>query len=123
MADVTGTVRHEHDGKSYALRLTNLGLADLQDAWGADIGGLLSGKFDIPEDADESFRAAVPPMRLIVDVVARGLEKGEGMDRAAALDLADEMTTQDNTLMGRVFATAFPKAALGNAPAPKKAKR
>lgn len=122
MADITGTLRHEHDGKSYALRLTNLGLADLQDAWGNDIGGLLSGKFDIPEDAPDDFRAAIPPMRLMVDIVARGLEKGEGMARDEALALADEMTTRDKSLMGRVLATAFPKAEPGNVPAPKKAK-
>lgn len=113
MADVTGTLRHDYEGKTYSLRLTCLGLAKLQDIYGSDLGGLLSGRFD-GEGATE-----IPPFRLMVDVVATALEKGEKMGADEALDLADEMVTADKPLMGRVLATAFPEAQPGNAPAPK----
>ena len=112
MAAVTGTLTHKHGDAEYRMALTMLGLADLQDRFGMDIGGILS---DTPP--------ALPPFRVIVEIVAAGLMRGEGMDRDEALPLADEMTTADKLLWQRVWNTSFPPPAEpGNAPAPTKAK-
>lgn len=110
MAAVTGTLTHKHGDAEYRMALTMLGLADLQDRFGMDIGGILS---DTPP--------ALPPFRVIVEIVAAGLMRGEGMDRDEALPLADEMTTADKLLWQRVWNTSFP-APSGNADAPTKAK-
>ncbi|MEO1950040.1 hypothetical protein [Thioclava sp.] len=123
MADVTGTLHHDHDGKTYALRLTMGGLAKLQGRHGLDLGGLLSGKFDLPEGAEpengsEAARP-IPPFAIMLDVVAVSLEKGERMDPAEAAELADDMLTGDRGLCGAVMQAAFPGAAkAGNARAP-----
>lgn len=108
MADVTGTVRHAHDGKTYALRLTPLGLAALQDDYGNDF---LS---DLQRVAETG---GLPNMALFVDIVAQALFKGEGMDLGDARLLADDMVARDLSLPLRVVNAAFPapEAATGNA--------
>ena len=122
MADVTGTLHHDHDGRTYALRLTMGGLAKLQGRHGLDLGGLLSGKFDLPEDGEalegEAARP-IPPFAVMLDVVAVSLEKGERMDPVEAAELADDMLTGDRGLCGAVMQAAFPGAAkAGNPRAP-----
>ena len=107
MADVTGTLRHEYDGKTYAMRLTPLGIAALQDAHGDDFLGKL-------EAAASS--GSLPNLRLFVDIVARALEKGEGMAAADAVAIADDMVAADMQLPIRVIQTSFP-APEGNAEA------
>ena len=92
-------------------------MAKLQDIHGPDLAGLLSGRYE-GEGKNE-----IPPFKLMVDIVAAALEKGERMPADEAQDLADDMVTADKPLMGRVLSTAFPEAQEGNAEAPKKAKR
>lgn len=122
MADVTGTLHHHHDGRTYALRLTMGGLAKLQGRHGLDLGGLLSAKFDLPDDREaEDGEAArpIPPFAIMLDVVAVSLEKGERMDPEDAAELADDLLTGDRGLCGAVMQAAFPGAAkAGNARAP-----
>ncbi|WP_277022259.1 hypothetical protein [Paracoccus hibiscisoli] len=113
MADITGTLRHEHDGKSYALRLTLGGIGKLQGKHGDDLAGLLTGKFDGP--------GQIPPFSVMVDIVAVSLEKC-GMAADEAADLADDMLTADQGIVARIMQAAFPQAKPGNAPAPTKAK-
>lgn len=99
MADVTGTLRQEHDGKTYALRLTPLGIAALQDAYGNDFLSQLE------KVANEG---GLPNLRLFVDIVARALEKGEGMAATEATQIADDMVAQDMTLPIRIIQASFP---------------
>ena len=106
MADVTGALHHEFQGKSYTMRITMRGLAHLQGLHGNDLGGLLSaGGSDIPA------------LRPSLDLVSVALQRGEGIDQPEADDLADEMFTADRTLAGRVLAAAFPDAVAEEAPA------
>ena len=113
MADVTGALHHEFQGKSYTLRITMRGLAQLQDMHGADLGGLLSGG-----------GGAIPFLAPSLDLISVALQRGEGMDKAEADDLADEMFTADRNFAQRVLAAAFPDVvaaapgATGNARAP-----
>lgn len=120
MADVTGALRHEFGGRTYCLRITMLGLADLQDKYGEDIGGFLSGKFDTPEDGSP---AVIPPFRIMVDMVKVALMKGENMTESEALDLADDMTTANRDLGMLAMQAAFPPEKAGNAPARKRKAR
>lgn len=112
MAAVTGTLTYKHGDAEYRMALTMLGLADLQDRHGMDIGGILS---DTPP--------ALPPFRVIVDIVATALMKGESLGAEEATSLADDMLAGDKQLWQRVWNTAFPPpVASGNAQAPTKAK-
>lgn len=119
MADVTGALAHEYDGRTYSLRLTLGGIGKLQERHGNDLGGMLSGKFDTPDDAPADFRAPIPPFSIMVDIVAEALAKGERMGADDAADLADMMFTADQSLVSRVLKAAFPNAKPGNARAPK----
>ncbi|MCL4065343.1 hypothetical protein M3484_01970 [Pseudomonas sp. GX19020] len=115
MADVTGALHHDFRGKSYTLRMTMRGLAQMQEKHGNDLGGLLS------EGGDKS---AVPPLAPALDLISIALQRGEGLDAEEADNLADEMMTADRNLGGRVLAAAFPdvkaaqEAAPGNARTP-----
>lgn len=118
MADVTGALHHEFAGRTYCLRITMLGLAALQDQYGDDIGGLLSGKFDPSEDGKP---APIPPFRIMVDLVKVALIKGEKMTDDEALELADDMATDQRDLGVLALRAAFPPpAAAGNGPARKR---
>ena len=108
MADVTGALHHSFGDKTHTLRLTLGGIANLQGRYGNDLGGLLSGKIE-----------GTPPFRLLIDVVAEALKKGEGLSEDDAAALADDMLTADKQLVQRVLDMAFPtQDASGNAKAP-----
>ena len=109
MADVTGALTHEHGGRSYRLRLTLGGIAELQGKHGNDLCGLLSGGLK---------KGVVPPFSVMIDLLAVSLRKGEGMARDEAYDLADDMLTSDQSVFARVMLAAFPELE-GNAKAPK----
>lgn len=102
MADVTGTLHHDFDGKSYRLRLTWGVLADLQGEHGEDFLARL--------DAGEG---KLPPFGLMIDIVAKALMKGERLAAVDADDLADDMLTGDPELVSRLIQSAFPEA-VGN---------
>ena len=108
MADVTGALHHEFNGKSYTLRITMRGLAHLQGLHGNDLGGLLSDG-----------GSAIPALAPSLDLISVALQRGEGLDQQGADDMADEMFTADRTLAGKVLAAAFPDAvaSAGEAPA------
>lgn len=106
MADVTGALHEDFGGKTYTLRLTLGGIAKLQAKYGNDLGGLLSGGIE-----------GVPPFGLMIDIVAAALEKGERISAGDAADLADDMLTADQTIMGRLM-KSFPDQ-VGNGQAPK----
>lgn len=110
MADVTGTLRREHDGKTYALRLTPLGIAALQDEFGVDF---------IAKLGDGS---TMPNMRLFVRIVQHALVKGEGMSLADAQALADDMLASEMGLPMRVMNAAFPQGEPGKNRAARRAK-
>lgn len=97
MADVTGTVRASHDGKTYALRLTMRSFAELQARHGANVAGLLDGT-----------AGAVPSFAALIDVVSLALQRGEGMAADEADRLADELFTADARLVERLIAASFP---------------
>lgn len=123
MADVTGTLHHSFRGDDYALRLTLGGIGKLQGKHGNDLAGLLSGKFDVPESAPEGFKAPVPPFSVMIDIVAVALEKGQKLSPDVAADLADEMLTEDQSIVPKIMKAAFPDPKPGNAATPTKAKR
>src|SRR5690606_10942214 len=104
MADVTGALHHEFNGRGYTLRLTLGGIAKLQAKHGNDVGGLFA----------EGGIEGVPPFGIMIDVVAAALEKGERLPGDEAADLADDMLTADPRLVERLIAAAFPSAS-GNA--------
>jgi hypothetical protein len=110
MIDPTGAVEIVFGGKTYAMRLTMRGIARVQAKHGRTLGGLLDGA---PDD--------FPDMSVVLDLVSEALQRGEGLDAAAADDLADEIATADATIIGRIMASAFPDAA-GNAPKKKAAR-
>ena len=113
MADATGALHHEFNGKTYTLRLTMRGLAVLQDMHGSDLGGLLSDG-----------GSAMPMLAPALDLISVALQRGEGIAKEEADDLADEMMTADRNLTQRIMAAAFPDVAAtvpgagGNAKAP-----
>lgn len=104
MADVTGALHHEFAGRSYCLRLTLGGIANLQGRYGNDIDGMLSGKYD----AKEGQRPPVPPFGILIDILTEALKRGEGMEAKEAAILADDMLTADQNLIQRVLAATFP---------------
>jgi hypothetical protein len=98
MADITGALSVEHNGARYSLRLTMRGIAKLQEEFGRDIAGLLSG--DV---------ATVPDFGAILRVVEIALAKGNpSMADDKIKDLADDIATVD--LVGRIVQAAFPDA-------------
>lgn len=115
MADITGTVRAKLGDTEYALRCTHLVLAQAQDLHGPDIGGLLSG--------DEEQVTKAIPFRAMLDLVALSLGKGSALPRDEALDIADDLLSEDPELAGKVLAAAFPEQAKDEAPAAGNGKR
>lgn len=111
MADVTGTLHHEHGGKTYTLRLTWGVLGALQEKHGDDF----LDRLDVPQ-------GKLPPFNLLIDVAAMALAKGEGLKPDDARDLADDIITSDPEVIGRLMAAAFPDAG-GNGKAAGKRKR
>lgn len=111
MSDVTGALHEHFGGKNYALRLSYGVIAKLQGLHGRDLKGLLTGE-----------TGAIPPFEVILDAVAFALEKGQGLETAAAQSLADDMLTADAGVFNRLMAAAFPDA-VGNAPAVATTKR
>lgn len=101
MADVTGTLHHPFEGKTYALCLTMRGIAKLQGIHGNDLGGILTGA------------NAVPSFAVLLDIVAEGLRRGGDLADQDADDLADKMLTADKNLAERVLKLAFPETAAG----------
>lgn len=104
MADVTGTLRRDLGGKTYAMRLTPLGIAALQDRYGNDFLAQIEKTQGLPN------------LRLFVDIVAEALIKGEGMTREEAHPLADDLVAGDLSLPLEIIQAAFP-AAEGTVPA------
>ena len=104
MADVTGVLRADHDGKTYDLRLTMGGIAELQGRFGNDLDGLLSGG------------EAIPNFGVLLAVVEVALVRGGGVSSAKASALADDLLTADSSLAGRLIKAAFPDASPGSAP-------
>lgn len=96
MADMTGTVRREHDGRTYAMRLTPLGIAALQDKYGNNFLGELERTEGLPN------------LRLFVDIVTQALLKGEAMPHDEAQSVADDLIGRDLTLPMDVVKAAFP---------------
>lgn len=110
MADVTGALHVEHEGKTHTLRLTFRGIGELQGKYGNTISGLLDGS-----------SGDVPDFRALVDMVSVSLQRGEGLPRDQADDLADEMITADASIVERLITVAFPDATedpAGNAERP-----
>jgi hypothetical protein len=103
MIDPTGAVEIQFGGKTYAMRLTMRGIARLQAKHGRTLAGLLDGT-----------QGDFPDMGVVLDLVSEALQRGEGLDAAAADDLADEIATADASVVGRIMASAFPDAE-GNA--------
>ena len=95
-ANPSGKLTVAHGGRDYALRLTWAGMADLQDRHPEAIGAMLSG------------RDVVPSLRFALDAVSAAIQKGEGLGRPEADEIADEMLTADPTVMTRLLAAAFP---------------
>lgn len=108
MPDVTGTIRAEHDGKTYALRLTMRSFAELQAKHGANVAGILDGT-----------AGAMPSFAALIDVVSLALQRAEAMPAEEADRLADELLTADIKLVERLIAAAFPDAE-GNGARPAK---
>lgn len=104
MADVTGTLRRDYNGKSYAMRLTPLGIAALQDRYGNDFLAQIEKTQGLPN------------LRLFVDIVTEALVKGEAMPRDEAHSLADDLVASDLSLPLEIIQAAFP-AVEGAAPA------
>lgn len=99
MADVTGALRRQHDGREYELRLTFGAIAGLQATHGNDLGGLLA----------EGGITGTPPFALLLDIVSAALRKGQrDMGRAEADELADELLTADPQLFAALLKAAFP---------------
>lgn len=112
MADVTGALHHDFGGRSYRLRLTWGVLADLQGQHGDDFLARL-----------DAGAGKLPPFGLMIDVVAKALARGEGLDAGDVRELADDMLTQDPELVSRLMQAAFPDAVGNGAPAATKRKR
>ena len=112
MADVTGALHHDFDGKSYRLRLTWGVLADLQGKHGDDFLTRL-----------DAGAGKLPPFGLMIDIVAKALARGEGLDDDNVRDLADDMLTADPELVSRLMQAAFPDAVGNGGAATTKRKR
>jgi hypothetical protein len=97
MAHPTGTVTAAHNGKTYTLRLTMLGIANLQEKH----GNTFLSKLDVAGDE-------MPSMRLLLDVVTTSLERDHGKDGVDLVALADDIFTQDPEIVGRIMKAAFP---------------
>lgn len=109
MSNPTGKLTVTHGGQDYALRLTWAGMADLQDRHPEVVGAMISG------------REVVPSMRFALDAVSAAIQKGQGMAAAEADALADEILTDDPTVVSRLLTAAFPAGdAAGNAKAKRK---
>lgn len=111
MADPTGTLHVEHDGKTYALRLTMAGIGRAQEAQPDAMNALISG------------HDAVPSINLCLLLVSLALQKGEKINADEAEELADEIFTADQTVVPRLMAAMAPDVAGGSAPGKPKAKR
>ena len=111
MADATGALHHEFNGKTYRLRLTWGVLGALQGKHGDDFLHRL-----------EAEEGKLPPFGLMIDIAAKALVKGEGISEVEALNLADDFLTSDPELVARLLAAAFPDVG-GNGGATRKRKR
>lgn len=98
MADLTGTIREGFGGKEYELRLTMRGIATLQDRYGLTLGGLLDNSI-----------GDIPPFGLLLDLVSVSLQKGSKLPEAEADDLAEELLTADQMIVGRIIKATFPE--------------
>lgn len=96
MADVTGALRRTVGGKTYAMRLTPLGIAALQDLYGNDFLAQIEKTQGLPN------------LRLFVDIVTEALIKGEAMAREDAQPLADDLVAGDLSLPLEIIQAAFP---------------
>lgn len=103
MVSITGTVHREHDGRTYAMRLTPLGIAALQDSYGNNFL------------AELEKTEGLPNLRLLVDIVTQALIKGEGMPQPEAASVADDLVGRDLTLPMDVVSAAFPDPEGGKA--------
>lgn len=122
MADVTGTVRVTHEGAEYTLRLTMGGLATLQAEFGRDLGGLLNQKK--VEAIEEGGEDEIPDFKTLLRIVEVALAKGmPALEPARVTDIADNLLTADQGILGRLLESAFPDAAAssGNVKRPKAA--
>ena len=107
MANITGTLTVEHAGKTIALRLTFGAMDSLQEEFGPDVAGLLSGS-ETP-----NFKAM---LRMIELAIAKGTPSLEGEAKAIADDIASIK------LVHALVAAAFPEAQdVGNGKKPKAA--
>ena len=108
MADVTGAVTVQHAGKTYALRLTFGAMAELQDEFGQDIAGLLTG-------------TTTPNFKAMGRMVELALKKGTPAAADQAGMIADEIATV--SLVQSLISAAFPEGgqSSGNAKRPKAA--
>lgn len=98
MADMTGTLRREYSGKIYAMRLTPLGIAALQDTYGNDFLAHIEQTKGLPN------------LRMFVDIVAQALVKGEGLSETDARSVADDLVGADMALPMAVITAAFPES-------------
>lgn len=99
MAEPTGTIHEEFDGKTYALRLTMRSIATLQEKHGNNVAGILDGT-----------AGEIPSFSAILDLVSLALQRGEGVTAEQADELADDMLSRDQQLVGRIVQAAFPGA-------------
>lgn len=104
MADMTGTLRREYNGRTYAMRLTPLGIASLQDTYGNDFLAQIEQTKGLPN------------LRMFVDIVAQALVKGEGLPETDARSVADDLVGADMALPMAVITAAFPEAKDAAAP-------
>lgn len=96
MAEIIGQVLAEFEGKTYTLRLTNRKIALLQSEFGRDF---MAG---LQVDTD---KGEMPDFGICLRVIELSLgNQIEGADT----DLADELMSADQSLIGKVFAAAFP---------------
>lgn len=113
MADVTGAVHRDIGGTSYSFRLTNGALAQLQAEFGADLGGLLTGK------------SAVPDFRVLLRVAVLALMRGTaGIAEDKATAIVDDLSPGVLApLIEAVIEAAFPPAEQGAEPGNGKRRR
>lgn len=102
MSDITGSIIEEINGQRYTLRLTMRGIAKLQGSYGPTINGLLDGK-----------AGSFPDFNPLLDLVSIALQKGHGLAEADAEQVADDMVTADQEIIGRILKAAFPEAEPG----------
>lgn len=103
MIDPTGCVEFIVGGKAYACRLTMRGIARLQGKHGRNIAGLLDGS-----------AGDIPDMGAMLDLVSEALQRGSKLEAELADDIADELLSADQTIIGAIIAAAFPES-VGNA--------